>query len=317
MKFENLKEIMLMNSVDGERTPSGTYPKVQVDEAIQELVDILAGKDATIRKILSESLSKQNESVVFENKMADRIKELMEECRKYKLAEESANAKSKDLAMRVVELQDKVKSLEAENKACREELDHEREQFAITLDEMEKKVEHARSYKNVLKNRARTTMLWYRQAKKNLTEVEQDCAAFYERNKELEERCENLEHRKYALESKDEVSESELQQLREQLKNATDNANKYRELWCEAQQKVWNSQWTSVKDGLPKHNGNYAVVLEGVECIVPFDDCGQEFGWWERTYTRSGGVDGEEFTKADVTHWIELPPVPTKEKSDG
>lgn len=196
MKFENLKEIMLMNSVDGERTPSGTYPKVQVDEAIQELVDILAGKDATIRKILSESLSKQNESVVFENKMADRIKELMEECRKYKLAEESANAKSKDLAMRVVELQDKVKSLEVENKA-----------------------------------------------------------------------------------------------------------------WC--------SQWTSIKDGLPKHNGNYAVVLEGVECIVPFDDCGQEFGWWERTYTRSGGVDGEEFTKADVTHWIELPPVPTKEKSDG
>ena len=158
-------------------------------------------------------------------------------------------------------------------------------------------------------------MLWYRNAKKCLTETEQSCAAFYKRNKELEERCENLEHRKYALESKDEVSELELQQLQEKLKNATDNANKYRELWCEAQQKVWCSQWTSVKDGLPKHNGNYAVVLEGVECIVPFNDCGQEFGWWERTYTRSGGVD-EEFTKADVTHWIELPPVPTKEESD-
>lgn len=158
-------------------------------------------------------------------------------------------------------------------------------------------MEHARSYKNVLKHRAKTNMLWYRNAKKCLTETEQSCAAFYERNKELEERCENLEHRKYALESKDEVSESELQQLQEQLKNATDNANKYRELWCEAQQKVWNSQWISVKDGLPKHNDNYAVVLEGVECIVPFDDCGQEFGWWERTYNRNGGADGEEFTK--------------------
>lgn len=316
MKFEELKEIILVNSVDGERSPSGTYPKVPVDEAIQELVTTIKSKDETIRKVISESLSKQNETVVFESKLAERIKELMEECRKSKLAEESANAKSKDMALRVVELQDKVKALDEENKACREELDHEREQFAITLHEMEKKVEHARSYKNVLKNRARTTMLWYRQAKKNLTEVEQDCAAFYKRNKELEERCQNLEHRKYALEAKDEVSESELQQLQEQLKNATDNANKYRELWCEAQQKVLNSQWISVKDGLPKHNGNYAVVLDGVECIVPFDDCGQEFGWWERTYNRNGGVD-EEFTTADVTHWIELPPVPTKEKSDG
>lgn len=296
MKFEELKEIMLVNSVDWEPAPSGTYTKESVDEAIQELEGALKGKDETIRKILSESLSKQNETIIFEDKLANRIKELMDECRQRKLAEESAKAQSKDMALRVVELQDKVKALEAENKACRVELDHEREQFAVTLNEMEKKVEHARSYKNVLKNRARTTMLWYRQAKKNLTEVEQTCAAFYERNKELEERCENLEHRKYALESKDEVSESELQQLQEKLKNATDNANKYRELWCEAQQKVWNSQWISVKDGLPKHNGNYAVVLEGVECIVPFDDCGQEFGWWERTYNRNGGVD-EDFTK--------------------
>lgn len=271
----------------------------------------------TIRKVILDSASRQNESVILETKMSNRIKELMEECRVACVERDQALAKAKDLAMRVVELQDKMKALEEENKACREELDHERGQFAVTLDEMEKKVEHARSYKNVLKNRAKTTMLWYRQAKKNLTEVEQDCAVFYKRNKELEERCENLEHRKYALESKDEVSESELQQLQEKLKNATDNANKYRELWCEAQQKVLNSQWTSVKDGLPKHNGNYAVVLEGVECIVPFDDCGQEFGWWERIYTRSGGVDGEEFIKADVTHWIELPPVPTKEESDG
>lgn len=108
----------------------------------------------------------------------------------------------KEMDSIITVLQDKVKALEEENKACREELDHEREQFAVTLDEMEKKVEHARSYKNVLKNRARTTMLWYRQAKKNLTEVEQDCAAFYERNKELEERCENLEHRKKRKEAK-------------------------------------------------------------------------------------------------------------------
>lgn len=201
MKFEELKEIMLVNSMDGELTPSGTYPKTPVDEAIQELVDTIKAKDDTIRKIISDSLSKQNESIVFENKLAERIKELMEECRTSKLAEEAANAKSKDMALRVVELQDKMKALEEENKSCREELNHEREQFAITLDEMEKKVEHARSYKNVLKNRARTTMLWYRNAKKCLTETEQSCAAFYKRNKELEEKCDNLEHRKYALEA--------------------------------------------------------------------------------------------------------------------
>lgn len=201
MRYEQLKEIMLINSVDGERSPSGTYHKAPVDEAIQELVDALKTKDDTIRKIISESLSKQNEAIVFENKMAERIKELTEVCRESNLAEEAANSKAKDLAMRVVDLQDKVKALEEDNKACREELNHEREQFAVTLDEMKKKVEHARSYKNVLKNRARTTMLWYRQAKKNLTEVEQDCAALYQRNKDLEERCENLEHRKYALEA--------------------------------------------------------------------------------------------------------------------
>lgn len=194
MKYEQLKEIMLINSVDGERSPSGTYHKAPVDEAIQELVDALKTKDDTIRKIISESLSKQNEAIVFENKMAERIKELTEVCRESNLAEEAANSKAKDLAMRVVDLQDKVKSLEEENKACRE-------QFAVTLEEMKKKVEHARSYKNVLKHRAKTTMLWYRNAKKCLTETEQSCAAFYERNKELEEKCENLEHRKYALET--------------------------------------------------------------------------------------------------------------------
>lgn len=133
MKYEQLKEIILVNSVDGERSPSGTYyNKAPVDEAIHELVNALKEKDETIRKVLSESLSKQNETVIFENKLAERIKELMEECRKSNLAEESANAKSKDMALRVVELQDKVKALEEENKACREELDHERGQFAIT-----------------------------------------------------------------------------------------------------------------------------------------------------------------------------------------
>lgn len=75
------KEIMLINSVDGERSPSGTYHKAPVDEAIQELVDALKTKDDTIRKIISESLSKQNEAIVFENKMAERIKELTEVCR--------------------------------------------------------------------------------------------------------------------------------------------------------------------------------------------------------------------------------------------
>lgn len=37
MQFDELKEIMLVNQVSGERTPSGTYKKAEVDSAIAEL----------------------------------------------------------------------------------------------------------------------------------------------------------------------------------------------------------------------------------------------------------------------------------------
>ena len=37
MKCDELKEIMLVNQVSGERTPSGTYKKAEVDAAIAEL----------------------------------------------------------------------------------------------------------------------------------------------------------------------------------------------------------------------------------------------------------------------------------------
>ena len=37
MKCDELKEIMLVNQVSGERTPSGTYKKAEVDDAIAEL----------------------------------------------------------------------------------------------------------------------------------------------------------------------------------------------------------------------------------------------------------------------------------------
>lgn len=48
MKCDELKEIMLVNQVSGERTPSGTYKKAEVDAAIAELKEKL--EDAGMRE---------------------------------------------------------------------------------------------------------------------------------------------------------------------------------------------------------------------------------------------------------------------------
>ncbi len=66
MKCYELKEIMLVNQVSGERTPSGTYKKAEVDEAIAELkarIHELESMPHTDNSAVIDALETENEAL--------------------------------------------------------------------------------------------------------------------------------------------------------------------------------------------------------------------------------------------------------------
>jgi len=66
MKCDELKEIMLVNQVSGERTPSSTYKKAEVDEAIAELkarIHELENMPHTDNSAVIELLETENEAL--------------------------------------------------------------------------------------------------------------------------------------------------------------------------------------------------------------------------------------------------------------